>query len=111
MSNGKLSYWVRHYEDWKQSGLTQMEYCDENGLTFSEFKTQINEASQKGIIQRTGPDKPTFRSSFVSATVRKSEPEKGNDERGPYCELVFAGRHRVRIDSPDSMGYLRELLG
>ena len=33
----KTAYWQRHFKDWKQSGLSQRDYCKQHELTFSSF--------------------------------------------------------------------------
>lgn len=34
---GRKRYWERHWLAWRASGLTQRGYCDEQGLSFTQF--------------------------------------------------------------------------
>ncbi len=107
MEKRGLKKWVAHYEEWQGSGQTQASYCESKGLSLADFKWRISEASKKGKIKRSGAGIAVTRSPFVKASVagERAEPVTG------YCEIVFMGKHRVRIDSAEGMRYFRELLG
>jgi hypothetical protein len=36
-SSEKPAYWQQHFNDWKQSGLSQREYCRQHQLAVSSF--------------------------------------------------------------------------
>ena len=46
----KRKYWQQNIEAWKQSQLTQSEYCKQHNLSLASFgywRTRINQASNK----------------------------------------------------------------
>jgi hypothetical protein len=65
VSAKRRAYWEKNVCDWKQSGLTQKDYCKREGLTYGSFK---NWRSQ--LIDKAFPQTP----SFVEASA--VEPEK-----------------------------------
>ena len=52
------------------------------------------------------------RGTFIAAQVSRSSGEgRGIRTKAAYCEIQFEGSHSVRIESRESMGYLKELMG
>jgi hypothetical protein len=78
----KLINWKTHLESWKNSGLSQAEYCKRNNLkpvTFSYWKCrQKNEANQS--------------SGFVAVNIPKT-----------IAKSKYNASDSFRIDLPDGM--------
>ena len=97
--------WAEIYGNWKESGLTQDEYCDQNGVKASEFKMRTKALWDKGFLD---PDKkPPRESNFVPVQV-KTETTRA---RNPYCEIRFGSGGRIVIEDKSSLEGLRELVG
>ena len=50
-----IAFWTKHISEWKDSGLSQAQYCRTNNLkvkTFSNWKRKV--FSQKDTIDNTG---------------------------------------------------------
>lgn len=43
----KQGYWKEHSEAWKSSGLTQMAYCTQQGISYQSFIYQHNRMTNK----------------------------------------------------------------
>ena len=49
----KREYWQKNIEAWKQSQLTQSEYCNQHNLSLASFgiwRTRINRSTHKNTI-------------------------------------------------------------
>jgi hypothetical protein len=47
----KQDFWLQDINDWRQSRLTQKEYCKQNNVSFSNFgnwRTRLNQSSKTG---------------------------------------------------------------
>lgn len=53
----KNSHWERHMTLWRQSGLSQKSYCEQNGISYWSFKNWAgklkskNEKPSKGLVR------------------------------------------------------------
>ena len=61
-------FWKNHIEKWQQSGLTQAEYCKNNGLKKSSLSAQKAYFVKVGILKAT----PTT-NNFISMEAPKSK--------------------------------------
>ncbi len=44
----KQGFWKEHSEAWKSSGLTQLAYCTQQGISYQSFIYQHNRMTNKG---------------------------------------------------------------
>lgn len=47
-----LREWQQLSEDWEQSGLSQKEYCERKGISFSAFSQSRSQLLKKGLAKR-----------------------------------------------------------
>ena len=50
-SEQKKTFWQQHIDGWRQSQLSQRDYCEQNDLTYSSFsywRTRINRLASAG---------------------------------------------------------------
>ena len=108
-----MEIWVERYKMWKRSGQTQAEYSRSENIKLSEFKWRIGEARKKGLIGKEEVESSEGkRGPFIAAQVSGSRgSSNGIRTKAAYCEIQFEGSHGVRIESRESMGYLKELMG
>ncbi len=51
-----LEFWEKHFEEWRQSGLTQTAYCANHGLhikAFGRWRSKTRDAAQAGNTSLT----------------------------------------------------------
>jgi hypothetical protein len=50
---GRREYWSGHVQQWRSSGITQREYCDEKGISLERFgtwKRRLDREGQSGVL-------------------------------------------------------------
>lgn len=107
----RAEVWKKQYGDWEASGLTQRLYCAQVGLIFGQFKSGVEAARQQGILERAnkgGNEKNKVISNLDGFAPVRINP---TDTPSPYCEIRFNGKSGARIETVESLGLLRELLG
>jgi hypothetical protein len=100
--------WAAHYEGWKVSGKTQRGYCADHGIQHKQFKDQVNEARRAGVIPPSTQALNASRAGFVPVQIRQRV--SCEHEVIPYCEIRFAGKSSIRIESEDSLANLKQLI-
>jgi hypothetical protein len=92
-----------HYEKWKRSGVTQVEYCKRAGISYLEFKNrnhrQRRKSREQGALTKSGQ----FNAVSMVEKVKSESPK-------PYCEIVFAGEHKVSFSDQASLIGLKTLI-
>ena len=111
----RLRKWAQRYQEWVKSQQSQQRYCNEQKLSLNEIKWRTGEARKAGLIIKANKEAVenegvTNRSPFVATRVIEREAELEIGEEEPYCELIFSGKHRVMIDSQESLMGLQELI-
>lgn len=70
----KRNQWTKHIENWRTSGLSQIEYCRQNQLKSSRFtywkRTLANKVNKPAFVEVPVKENPTFK------PPAKSEPLK-----------------------------------
>lgn len=74
---------LRHVKEWQHSGLSQIGYCQEQGISFSKFNYWVRKA-------RPSAASP---SGFVSIQVENSAQRSGQ----PLMELISPGGIRLNF--------------
>ncbi len=99
------------YEGWQRSGQTQAEYAKGCGIALWAFKYRVKQGKKREKVINSDFIPIKVRAASLTASTSE-EITKGRAMTGaPYCEIRFEGGHGVRIESRESMGYLRALLG
>jgi len=108
----RANRWAEEYRKWQSSKLKQREYCQKEGLSFWKFKAGVDAAAQSGMISRgrrrwvyENSQEPEKLSGFAAVQINADQTI------APYCEIRFNGKSGIRIETPDSLIFLRELLG
>ena len=94
----KRAYWEKHLNDWKNSGLTQKDYCSRENLTYGSFK---NWRSQ--LIANTRLQAP----SFIEATP--VEPEK-SPSNALVLQISLANGSRIGVSAQASPEMIEQVL-
>ena len=101
----KKQYWKTHYESWKESGLTQIQYCEQERIGYSTFKSKIKMLRTSGVLE------PAYNRQTESLTDQPCfEPVIVENENEPYCEIAISGAGRIIIEQPEGFQQLKELL-
>ena len=80
----KPAYWQQHFECWKQSGLSQRDYCKQHKLTFSSFgywrnrlKTSRTTDATAGKLIPVSISRPVSVNIYLSSGIRIEVPLHG----------------------------------
>jgi len=105
----RANRWAEEYRKWQSSNLKQREYCQKEGFSFWKFKAGVEVATHAGVIERQRRREKMGESEKLSgfAAVQINAAQT----IAPYCEIRFNGKSGIRIETPDSLIFLRELLG
>ena len=91
------------YEGWKTSGLTQREYCEQEGIKFHIFKSKLYQLRKEGKLPKRGEsEKKVFQEMQIVDTI-------SDKEKSPYCEISFSDTDKITISSKESFRLLRGL--
>ncbi len=97
------------YAEWKKSGKTQREFCDEKGLRMSWLKYHFLEGRKSGVLTESRRrDNKAVDGEMAFAPVQIKEAEK--KESPAYCEILFFGEVGIRIETQESMASLKVLM-
>ena len=92
------------HEDWKQSGLSVQQYCENTGLTESRFyywKSKLKAESPPSACGSFIPVKMSGKSSVYSA-------RKTSDKA--LCEIEYPNGVVVRVTSDMTLDQLRQMV-
>jgi hypothetical protein len=104
-------FWLRHLQRWRQSGLSQTQYCRRQGLSapaFGWWKAQLSAADKptESLTDREGRTDP--QGAFVEVAVSGSDrPETGGEF--PY-EIALANHRYLRLGRSFEGERVRQLL-
>jgi hypothetical protein len=91
----KSQFWQHHFDRWKESNLSQKKYCEENSISYWNFKNRysklqpVKEATTKKFIKLTSENNQTMQTGKI--------------------EIMFANKIRLVIDESISESGLRRL--
>ena len=92
------------YNGWKESGLTQKEFCKRQDIKFSDFKMGLYQCRKKGLLDE---HKKYSLSSFREVQITENSPSKKDV---PYCEIRFSEQDKITISSKESLSSLKGLI-
>lgn len=87
---------LRHVKDWQHSGLSQIGYCQEQGISFSKFNYWVRKARPSTISP----------SGFVSIQVENSVLRSAQ----PVMELISPGGIRLNFYGAIDPDFIKRLL-
>jgi hypothetical protein len=121
----KESFWRKHIEAWKLSGLSKRAYCIANNLSQSSFnawnreitirdREKIPSANAAALLSESEPKSP-----FVQLRLLHGEPDdvKSEAPKAPVVEnnpkqsieILVPGGAVIRVDETCSVKYVTEL--
>ena len=92
------------YEDWKQSGLSVLQYCDNTGLTESRFyywRAKMQAESQSAACGSFIPVKMSGKTSIWPSR---------NVSGKALCEIEYPNGIVVRVTSDVTLDLLRQMV-
>src|SRR5262245_50059431 len=107
----RCRYWQGMVEAWRQSGLTQTEFCRRRCLnqgTFNWWKRQLARTSGAAAAGGVRPasDTPALPSTFAPVHIQASDVRVADS----FIELVLAGDRRIRCCGPIDRQQLADVL-
>jgi hypothetical protein len=103
--------WAEVYGKWQESGLKQRDYCQRECVSFWKFKAGIETAAQTGMIERRKRRRHENMREIEKITGFAAVEINAGQPIAAYCEIRFNGKSGIRIETAESLGFLRELLG
>ena len=103
------TFWDNHIKKLKSSGLTQREYCAENGISLKALSNQVY-LRKKAEKLKASPG--ATKSAFVKAVVRDdSEPKKIPEEPRRFsARLITKNKTVIEFDSDVSGEWIGNIL-
>jgi hypothetical protein len=93
--NGKTQFWQNHFDCWKGSNLSQKKYCENNSLSYWNFKTRYSKSKSDSV--------KTTR-NFI-----KLKAEKINSANSSKIEILFSDRIKIIVEESISEGNLGKI--
>ena len=108
--SARQDFWSEHIARYEQSGLSRPEYCRQNGLKFSTFKSwryQLNKRAKRkrDYIESGGFVELNTRVMSLPLNLSGSI-NKGSE----YSMRLTYGNYQVELSNHFSIGALRDLL-
>lgn len=97
MNQGLQLEMLRHVKDWQHSGLSQMGYCQQQGLSFSKFNYWVRKARSR-VEPAAG---------FVSIKLDGHPAQRSGN---PVMELISPGGSRLNFYSAVDPEFIKRLL-
>jgi hypothetical protein len=104
-------FWARHLHRWKQSGLSQTQYCRQHQLSapaFGWWKRQLATAQTRGNAATSPRQVHAKGGSFVELTRADGGIPAPADE--VVYEIVLPGRRQLRLGRYWEPDQVRQLL-
>lgn len=100
----KRRFWLGHYHQWKNSGLTQEEYCHREEIPFNHFRRWRAVLAKSGDIVKSPADKqttqfkPLILASSADLTTEQSITNPNTQGR-TEIELALPGGVKLSLRS------------
>jgi hypothetical protein len=102
----KITFWSSAVHAWEKSGLTQREFCQNQGLgtsTFRYWKKELAVAKKSKIQQQ----------ELIPVAISVSDPSSGQTNSSSLISLTARGRYRIDIHDgfhPETLEQVLEVL-
>ena len=105
-------FWQGHLQRWRQSGLSQAQYCRQQQLSAAAFRWWKRQRSAEGsqrVKPESVPDESAGKSGpFVEVAFSGSGPTGGSDE---FCHAITLAPQRcLRLGRQYELERVRQLL-
>ena len=109
MKNMTLDQFKRTYEDWKLSGLSVRNYCNNTGFDEGKFYYWRKRLTDSALpdVQGFVPVRMNNLNGKLNITTASKEIES---ENGSECEIIYANGVTLRINSAISLEVLKSLI-
>lgn len=91
------SFWKKHSDAWKLSGLTQLKYCEQEGISYPTFVYQHTKLNQK-------PRGSSMR--FIKATTETTNTYS----QTAGLQLMLPNGVRIGVTNEVNIGFLQSVL-
>jgi hypothetical protein len=81
----KTSYWQKHIDSWKASSLSQKKYCENNAVSYWNFKTWYSKL------------KPAIPSEAKQKKFIKIKSQEMNDAYSGKIEIIFPDKIKIIV--------------
>ena len=104
MTNMTIEQFRQIYNDWKQSGLSVQQYCENTGLTESRFYYWRAKIQAESLTSSCGSFIPVKMSGKTSVFSAKKASGKA------LCEIEYPNGVVVRVTSDMTLDLLRQMV-
>lgn len=94
LSAKKRTYYEEHIEAWRNSGLSQVKYCEQANICYGSFKTWRGKLKRSEAVETT----------FVEAKSSESQ------DFGAILQISLPNGVRIGVSSPKSNVLVEEVL-
>ena len=91
------------YSGWKESGLTQVAYCERAGISYSRFKNKRQKQRREESAEETVSKCGEFNAVSLDEAIEVAAPQ-------PYCKITFSGGDTVSFSDRASLVGLKSLI-
>lgn len=109
MKNMTLEQFKQTYEDWKLSGLSVRDYCNNTGFDEGKFYYWRRKLTDPALPDAQGfvPVRMNNLNGKLNITTASKEIET---KSGSECEIIYANGVTLRINSAISLEVLKSLI-
>ena len=104
MTNMTIEQFRQIYDDWKQSGLSVQQYCENTGLTESRFYYWRAKIQAESLPSSCGSFIPVKMSGKTSVCSAKNASGKA------LCEIEYPNGVVVRVTTDMTLDQLRQMV-
>ena len=94
LSAKKRAYYEEHLEAWRNSSLTQVEYCKQFNIAYGSFKTWTGKLKQSEAVK----------TEFIEAKT------SGQQDFGSILQISLPNGVRIGVSSPKSNMLIEQVL-
>ncbi|WP_426994245.1 IS66 family insertion sequence element accessory protein TnpA [Methylomonas sp. CM2] len=98
---GVTSKWRQHIEEWQGSGLSQVEYCVQEGINVRTFTARLCDYRKRPAVESV---------ALVPVQIEQPEPASVVTPAAAAMVLTDVHGYRLEISSSVSAGWVAELL-
>lgn len=89
--------WIRQFEGWKASGLSQWAYCERESISFETFRRWRRKLGEQSTALEPLPRFVPVRVAQASGSVTSQAVRQGTDVLMQPVEVVLSSGRRLRF--------------
>ena len=93
--------WRRHIEAWQSSGLSQAEYCRQNGINVGTFAARLSDSRKRPVADSV---------ALVPVQIESSSPTAVTPPVATSMVFTHTQGHRLEFPPSVSASWVAELL-